>query len=286
GEGSKSSADTTLLKLVKAADATVTLAAKDLKSYSLPFSVKNLSFNSRNVTVLVTQHQDSVLMGQGSDTLRVAVPAGFWAPGDVLHFVETVTREKKDAQGRTVIGANGQPETETVPVATFKVVLGCVNVRNSCDPTFGGTSNSGYTAVRAAGTTQQVNYFVPFRGGEDLRFEVVPAVSAQDVAAAGTVDLDNVHVVPNPYIFASGYERAAGARVLKFTNLPPDGRIRIFDLAGRFIQEINYTADDLKGGDLDWDMQSREQLELAYGLYVFVIESKGQRKMGKFVIIR
>ncbi len=33
-------------------------------------------------------------------------------------------------------------------------------------------------------------------------------------------------------------------------------------------------------------MQTREQLELAYGLYIFVVESGGQKKMGKFVVIR
>lgn len=281
---STSSADPALLDVIKAADATVTLNAADLKSYKLPFKVRNLTHN-RDVQVVVTRHQETLLMGQASDTIRVDVPADVWVPGDVLHFVENVTREVT-VGGQTVIGPDGQPVMETVPVATFRVMLGCLNPRNSCDPTFGGRSQSGYTAIRD-NTTHLVRYLVPFKGGEELTFELVPARSAADVLASGArVDLSQVHVVPNPYIFASQYERDPSTRVLKFTNLPPEGRIRIFDVAGRFIQEINYDADDLKGGDLDWDMQTREQLELAYGLYIFVVESGGQKKMGKFVVIR
>ena len=282
---STSSADPALLDVVKAADASVTLDAASLRSYKLPFKVRNLVYN-RDVQVIVTRHQESIVLGQGADTIRVDVPADVWVPGDVVHFVENITREVRDAQGRTVIGPDGQPVTETVPVATTRAMLGCLAPRNSCDPTIGGRSQSGYTGIRD-NTKHLVTYYVPFRGGEELRFELVPARTAADVlASGGRVDLSQVHVVPNPYIFASQYERDPGARVLKFTNLPPEGRIRIFDVAGRFIQEINYDADDLKGGDLEWDMQTREQLELAYGLYIFVVESGGQKKMGKFVVIR
>ena len=99
--------------------------------------------------------------------------------------------------------------------------------------------------------------------------------------------LANVHVVPNPYLFASQYERSTTERVLKFVNLPPQGRIRIFDVAGRFIQELNYTPADLSAGDLAWDLSTREGLELSYGLYVFVLETEdGKKAMGKFVVIR
>ena len=40
------------------------------------------------------------------------------------------------------------------------------------------------------------------------------------------------------------------------------------------------------GGDLNWDMQTRERTNLGAGLYIFVLESGGQKKMGKFVVIR
>ena len=283
---STSSTDPALLAAIKAVDASVTIDAEDLRAYKLPFSVRNLTFG-RDAQIVVVEHQDSILLGNALDTARVAVPEDVWVPGDVAYIVETVTREARDASGRVILDANGQPVLEQADVATFRLVLGCQEPRLSCDPTVGGRQPSGYIATQP-GTQQLVNYIVPIRGGDEVAFRLTPAILAGNVDPNARPDLRNVHVVPNPYIFASQYERSAEDRVLKFTGLPPNGRIRIFDVAGRFIQEINYDAADLLGpsGDLDWDMQTRESLELASGLYIFVLEANGQRKMGKFVIIR
>lgn len=282
-ESSSSSTSADDLDAIKAADATVTLDATDLRAYELPFTVRNTVYD-RDVSVVVTTHQDSVLLGQGADSLRVEVPAGKWMPGDVLYFVETLTQEVTDENGNTVLGAGGQPETETLRVATFKTVLGCLAPRNSCDPTVGGSLSSGYV-VTPVGTAQEVQYYVPLKGGDWRVYRVEAAIAATD-AASGDVNLNRVHVVPNPYIFATAFERETTDRVIKWTNLPPEGRIRIFDLSGRFIQELNYEAADLNGGDLDWNLRTREDLELAAGLYVWVLETDNDKKMGKFVVIR
>ena len=266
-----------------------------LESYSLPFSVRNNTYG-RDVQVAVVGHQESVLVGQGVDTARVEVPAGVWVPGDQLYFVETVTRELTDDQGNTVLDAGGQPTTETATVVTFDVTLGCDAPRPSCDPTTGGSINSGYIPVTEQ-TTLTVSWLVPLQSGDEVVVDVQRAITAAEAAASGPVSLDDVHVVPNPYLYGSAFERATDARVLKFTNLPQEGTIRIFDVAGRFIQELVYGPEDLQGinaycgagdcgGDLNWDMQTRERTNLGAGLYIFVLESGGQKKMGKFVVIR
>lgn len=266
-----------------------------LESYSLPFSVRNNTYG-RDVQIAVVGHQESVLVGQGVDTARVEVPAGAWVPGDQMYFVETVTREVTDDQGNTVLDAGGQPATETATVVTFDVTLGCDAPRPSCDPTTGGSTESGYIPVTEQ-TTLTVSWLVPLQSGDEVVVDVQRAITAAEAAASGAVSLDNVHVVPNPYLYGSAFERATDARVLKFTNLPQEGTIRIFDVAGRFIQEIVYGPEDLQGitaycgagdcgGDLNWDMQTRERTNLGAGLYIFVLESGGQKKMGKFVVIR
>lgn len=283
--GMTSSTDPAALEAVQAAGEASNLDAADLVAYNLPFTVRNVTYD-RPVQVLVAQHQESILLGDGLDTLRVDVPGNNWVPGDVMYIVEQVTREVTDDDGLTVIGPDGQPQTEQALVATFKITLGCIAPRESCDPTVGGRNLSGYVPVRD-NTTHLVNFLVPFRGGEEVVFRLRPAVAPADVAEVTSDDLSRVHVVPNPYLFTSYYEQQGGVPVLKFTSLPPEGRIRIFDVAGSFIQEINYTADDLEGGDLNWDLTTREGLELAYGLYVFVLETpEGASTMGKFVIIR
>ena len=266
-----------------------------LDSYSLPFSVRNNTYG-RDVQIAVVDHQETVLVGQGVDTTRVEVPAGVWVPGDRLFFVETVTGEVTDDQGNTVLDAGGQPVTETATLVTFDVTLGCDAPRPSCDPTIGGSIESGYIPV-AEQTTLTVPWLVPLQSGDEVLVDVQRAITAAEAATTGPVSLENVHVVPNPYLYGSAFERATDARVLKFTNLPQEGTIRIFDVAGRFIQELIYGPEDLQGitaycgagdcgGDLNWDMQTRERTNLGAGLYIFVLESGGQKKMGKFVVIR
>ncbi len=271
-----------------------------LKSYSLPFSVRNNTYG-RDVQVAVADtqkvdHQKKVLVGQGVDTARVDVPAGVWVPGDQIYFVETVTREVTDDQGNTVLDAAGQPATETATVVTFDVTFGCDAPRPSCDPTTGGSTESGYIPVTEQ-VTLTVPWLVPLESGDEVVVDVQRAITAAEAATSGPVSLDNVHVVPNPYLYGSAFERSTEARVLKFTNLPQEGTIRIFDVAGRFIQELVYGPEDLQGidaycgaldcgGDLNWDMQTRERTNLGAGLYIFVLESGGQKKMGKFVVIR
>ena len=268
---------------------------ESLESYALPFSVRNNTYG-RDVQIAVIDHQESVLVGQAVDTARVEVPAGVWVPGDQIYFVETVTREVTDDQGNTVLDAGGQPATETATVVTFDVTLGCDAPRPSCDPTTGGSTESGYIPVTEQ-VTLTVPWLVPLQSGDEVVVDVQRAITAAEAAATGAVSLDDVHVVPNPYLYASAFERATDARVLKFTNLPQEGTIRIFDVAGRFIQEIVYGPEDLQGidaycgagdcgGDLNWDMQTRERTNLGAGLYIFVLESGGQKKMGKFVVIR
>ena len=267
----------------------------ELESYALPFSVRNNTYG-RDVQVVVADHQESVLVGQGVDSVRVDVPQGVWVPGDQLYFVETVTREVLDSLGNTMLDEGGLPRTEQATVVTFDVTLGCDAPRPSCDPTIGGDNNSGYIAVTEQ-TTLTVPWLVPLQGGDEVVVDVQKAITAVEATATGAVSLDDVHVVPNPYLYASAFERATDDRVLKFTNLPQEGTIRIFDVAGRFVQEITYGPEDLQGidafcgttdcgGDLNWDMQTRERTNLGAGLYIFVLESGGRKKMGKFVVIR
>ncbi len=78
-----------------------------------------------------------------------------------------------------------------------------------------------------------------------------------------------------------------------FTHLPPTGSIRIFTVSGQFVQELTWGPEDLaRNGDLFWDMKTRENRDLAAGLYIYVVEATnpadGGRltKTNKFVVIR
>ena len=71
-----------------------------------------------------------------------------------------------------------------------------------------------------------------------------------------------------------------------FLNKTGERKEKFITVSNEPIQPL-YTQDDLDGGDLSYDMRTRENLELAAGLYIFVLETPaGERKSGKFVIIR
>ncbi|MCH8485594.1 MAG: hypothetical protein LAT75_01940 [Candidatus Cyclonatronum sp.] len=104
--------------------------------------------------------------------------------------------------------------------------------------------------------------------------------------------MENIRVVPNPYIGTHlGEPRPAGAdqtrvRQLHFTNLPQQATIRIFSVSGRLVQtlQVNNSIDN---GRYIWDMLTKDNLELSYGVYIYHVDAPGVgEKVGKFAVIK
>jgi hypothetical protein len=105
--------------------------------------------------------------------------------------------------------------------------------------------------------------------------------------------MNNIKVVPNPYIVTNTMEPAVNQsgfnqqRRLMFTHLPAQSTIKIFTSSGIFIQEliVENQPDD---GTMHWDMLTKEGLEIAAGVYVYLVESKvtGEKKIGKFAVVK
>ncbi len=91
-------------------------------------------------------------------------------------------------------------------------------------------------------------------------------------AALQKADLASVQAVPNPYFGASGYERNQFGRVMRFTNMPANAKLRIFNLAGELVQTIDNTTG---GTTLDWDLTNRNDIPVASGIYLVHIEANG-----------
>jgi hypothetical protein len=72
-----------------------------------------------------------------------------------------------------------------------------------------------------------------------------------------------------------------------FTHIPADCMIRIFTPTGLLVDEfqVNNEADD---GVAHWDLLSKEDLEVAAGMYVYQVKSNvtGKEKIGKFAVIK
>ncbi|MFC1562235.1 hypothetical protein ACFL4Q_04490 [candidate division KSB1 bacterium] len=101
-----------------------------------------------------------------------------------------------------------------------------------------------------------------------------------------------VWVEPNPYIERSGYEplflRTAeyveNNRELQFVNLPGSCTIRIFTLDLDLVQTLYHDDGTSRHR---WDMLTRSIMPITSSIYIFTVDDgKGNRKAGKFVVIK
>ena len=257
----------------------VGLAPEDLVAARLPFVVENItdSDSPQPVTVVVPRSgkQTNLLLGIGLDTVNVTIPETEWIPADELILVES----------------------DAVTFGT--AVFGCLAAlwqRKACNPVATGTRGS--TGYIAAESDQQLrySYFQTITNVTEYAFEPLSAETGDDLMddpARIEAALDSVKVVPNPFVMFSAYSRSGGEQLILFTHVPPQGVLRIFSVAGQFIQELKWEPDDLNGqGDLTFNLRTREGNEMGAGLYLYVLEaldSNGDQMgmtKGKFVLIK
>ncbi|RMI01314.1 MAG: hypothetical protein D6681_10985 [Calditrichaeota bacterium] len=106
-------------------------------------------------------------------------------------------------------------------------------------------------------------------------------------------DLDNIYVVPDPYIAVSTLERKVfnrdegrGERRIDFVNLPKECTVTIFTASGRVVVQLHHSAPE-KNGRLSWDLRTKDGLEIAHGVYFYLVDAPGiGTKTGKFAVIK
>ena len=97
--------------------------------------------------------------------------------------------------------------------------------------------------------------------------------------------LDEIKVVPNPYVVRSRFNESPTSRKMRFTNLPQDCRITIFTVTGEVVRVLDHSSQF--DGNEWWDLRTGNNQEVAPGLYIYHVESQnGKEKVGKFAVIR
>lgn len=94
-----------------------------------------------------------------------------------------------------------------------------------------------------------------------------------------------VGVRPNPYKKAALHDIGTQHKLL-FYNLPQKCTITILDVSGQIIDKIDFTAPNPNDGTYTWDMFSKDGIEVANGLYIYVVEYEGGKQVGYFAILR
>jgi hypothetical protein len=105
--------------------------------------------------------------------------------------------------------------------------------------------------------------------------------------------LDNIYVVPNPYVGASVLEpdnklpsQNRGERRIYFENLPMRCTIRIFTLTGELVTTLEHD-EGMDNGREYWNLLNRDGFSVAYGVYIAHIEAPGiGEKLVKFALIK
>ena len=281
----------------------------DLVAVQAPFTVRNTTF-ARDVSVaMVRRLSDRIVLGTLTDTISVAVQPDHWVPGDVLYFIEAIEEDSTAAappagSGGLILDGSGQPLQRTRRAVTFtRAIYGCNNIRTSCNPLVQTSKGAtGYDPI-GNGDITRFAYNVGFTRTTEYGFTVNAATTGSAITAVTDSALRLIRAVPNPYVVFSQYQTTAAVGQLMFTNLPAQGTLRIYTIAGQFVQQITWEAgslEDLDGdldgdGDLFWDMRTRENLDIASGLYIWVVTTNTNpsdattptlQARGKFVVIR
>ncbi len=127
-------------------------------------------------------------------------------------------------------------------------------------------------------------------GSEDVFvFRTRPA--AVDAGAARAAFSEKPYVVPNPYVGAASFEperfaiSGRGERRIEFRAIPQGSIVRIYTVRGDLVQTLRH--DGSTEGFIAWNLRTKDNLDVAPGLYVFHVDAPGiGEHVGKFAIIK
>lgn len=138
------------------------------------------------------------------------------------------------------------------------------------------------------GTVIRITPLKEFRTGDYFQFTLKEAFVDSDLAEA---ELDDIGVVPNPYVGGSGFEQRSqisgrGERRLQFINLPQEATITIFNIRGETVDTLeHFSAQD--NGSVFWDLQTSGGQDIAYGVYIYHVKAPGiGEHVGKFAVVK
>lgn len=136
----------------------------------------------------------------------------------------------------------------------------------------------------------KLNLLIPFASGDVFTFKSVGHSSSSEKAKN---DYNTKpYVVPNPYVGAASFEpqrfavSGRGERKLEFRGLPNSATVRIYTVTGELVQTL-YHSGNITDGVIPWDLRTKDNLEVAPGLYIFHVDAKDVSPyIGKFAIIK
>ena len=119
------------------------------------------------------------------------------------------------------------------------------------------------------------------------KYEITPVLTSDKTITQQ--DLQGIRVVPNPYIVSSAYEQGKFGfqKQIQFQRLPEVCTINIYNIAGDHIKTIEHNSGTIE----KWNLQTYNEQEISFGVYIFHIKAKGigdenNTYIGKFAVIK
>jgi hypothetical protein len=142
-----------------------------------------------------------------------------------------------------------------------------------------------------SGDLLKIEVTKPFRSGDVFEFTTSPASVSEELA---TDELDQIAVVPNPYVATAIWEpnppyagyQGRYQRKIDFIHLPQTATIRIYTTRGHLVKTIEHNS-GIDDGSASWNLVSKDGMDVAFGIYIYHVSAPGVgEKVGKFAVIK
>ena len=144
------------------------------------------------------------------------------------------------------------------------------------------------TRKPGAGDTLDIRLLVPFGPSDAFVFQTT---GSRVDAAVAKASPPQPYVVPNPYVGSASFEpkrfavSGRGDRRMEFRNIPLGGSVRIYTVSGDLVRTL--TQDGSVAGYVAWDLRTKDNLDVAPGLYLYQVSAPGvSSSIGKFAVIK
>jgi hypothetical protein len=178
-------------------------------------------------------------------------------------------------EGEFIDAVTYLPEASDVPLPTWRFELDVADLEDPVRPP-------------AGGDVYDLKLTYPYGKSDVFLFST--RGERVDDATARTEAFDP-YVVPNPYVGSASFEpgrfaiSGRGERRVEFRELPARATIRIFTVRGDLVQTLHH--DGSNEGILAWNLRTKDNLDLAPGLYVYQVDGGALgTKTGKFGVIK
>ncbi len=152
-----------------------------------------------------------------------------------------------------------------------------------------GQSSRGPLVLPTDGDVFSVGLAIPV--SYDDVFSYVTTGQSVSTGLARSQYVNGPYVVPNPYVGAASFEperfaiTGRGDRRMEFRNLPVGATVHILSVRGDLVQTLH--QDGSTSGTVPWDLRTKDNLDVAPGLYIYQVEAPGFTAfIGKFAIIK